>query len=216
MIEVMDDVEIGWKSRGYLPHLELGQRAQFLTWRLDDSVAAELVQRWREEIARALEDESDRTRELHRRLERYLDEGHGSCVLRQTLVAMVVQDALIFHHERLYTLHEWVVMPNHVHVLLTPNRGARLARIVHANKSFTSKEIQRLLGGEGRLWQPEYYDRFIRDDEHFYRVGKYIRWNPVKARLCADPKHWPYSSASYVARARLEGVGDSRARRPEA
>lgn len=197
------DEPTGWRSRGYLPHLDIEGAAQFLTWRLDDSVPAELVQRWGEEIAREFPEEPERKRELYRRLEGYLDEGYGSCVLRNPVAAIVVQDALIFHHDALYQLHDWVVMPNHVHVLLTPERGVPLKRIMHANKSFTSKEIQRLLGGSGRLWQPEYFDRFIRDAEHFGRVSHYIKWNPVKARLCTDPSHFPYSSANYVAAKRL-------------
>ena len=52
------------------------------------------------------------------------------------------------------------------------------------------------IGGQGRLWQPDYFDRLIRDQEHFEKVAKYITWNPVKAGLCNDPALWPHSSGN--------------------
>jgi REP element-mobilizing transposase RayT len=66
-----------------------------------------------------------------------------------------------------YRLLAWVVMPNHVHVLIETMTGHTLAAVLHSWKSYTAKEANRLLGRTGDFWQPEYFDRFIRDDRHF-------------------------------------------------
>ncbi len=92
-------------------------------------------------------------------------------------------------------LHAWVVMPNHVHVLLTPLENVTLEEILRTQKSISSTRINKLLGKQGRLWQPDYFDRLIRDEKHFNGVVHYIEWNPVKAGLCVDPADWTWSSA---------------------
>lgn len=86
-------------------------------------------------------------------------------------------------------------MPNHVHTLITPLTGYRISRIVQSIKGFSAKKIIRLFGGGDRVWQPDYYDRMIRNEDHFMRVVKYIEWNPVKAKLCFDPGGWVHGSA---------------------
>ena len=107
-------------------------------------------------------------------------------------------------------------MPNHVHALLTPEPSVSLAGAMHRIKGASSREINRLFGRSGRLWQPESLDRWIRDETHFEGVRRYIEWNPVKAKLCRDPKLWPWSSANDAARARLEGLPQAKACEPSA
>ena len=109
-----------------------------------------------------------------------------------------MQDAILLGNGRQYVLHGWVVMPTHVHTLLTPI-DTSLSRIMQSIKGYSSKEIQKKIGGPQTLWQPEYFDWWIRDEKLFSRVLSYIEWNPVKAHLCEDPKHWPYSSANEFA-----------------
>ncbi|WDE95522.1 hypothetical protein PQO03_07295 [Lentisphaera profundi] len=80
--------------------------------------------------------------------------------------------------------------------------------MVHSWKSYTAHEIRKLLSenkaGEtpalpgGKLWQEEYWDRFIRDERHFINTIEYIHQNPVKARLCNELTTWPWSSAYKV------------------
>jgi REP element-mobilizing transposase RayT len=86
-------------------------------------------------------------------------------------------------------------MPNHVHVLFAPIAGNRLADIVHAWKSWTAKAINRHRGVSGPVWQREYFDRFIRDEEHFAAALAYVEDNPVKAGLAAEPADWRFGSA---------------------
>jgi len=193
----------GWRSRGYLPHIEAGSTPQFLTWRLSDSLPKEAIDRWQQELE-SLPD-SERKEEMLHRIERFLDEGNGSCILRNPIAAEIVQGALFFHHGKQYELMSWVVMPNHCHVLLAPKEGFPLSKIMHSQKSFTVHEINKALSRQGELWQAEYYDEVREDDEEIERTRLYIEWNPVKAGLCTDPLLWPYSSANPVARRRLGG-----------
>jgi putative DNA methylase len=109
----------------------------------------------------------------------------------------MVQDSLLFFDGERYKLSAWVVMPNHVHSLLTPSAGQQMSRILHSLKSYTANEANKILNSGGRFWQPESFDRYIRDSAHFVSVVKYIENNPVKARLCAQPQDWPYSSAHF-------------------
>lgn len=200
----------GRYSRGYLPHFEEQNAVQFLTWRLNDAVPASVVTAMRESLAHL--PENDLKRELRIRVEAFSDGGHGQCVLRNSLNARVVQETLFANHGILYDLKGWVVMPNHVHVLLAPQPDVPLKRIVQSLKGSSAVQINRALGRTGRIWQPDYFDRYIRDSDHFYRTLKYIEWNPVKAKLCQDPALWPWSSANENARARLEFLYRSRTR----
>ena len=184
----------GWHSRGYLPHFDGGERAQFITFRLHDSLPREVLLRWKEELK--LEQSAESQSIMRRRVEAYLDQGHGDCYLRNRAVADMVQDALLFHDETKYRLWAWVIMPNHVHILCTPCAGQSLARIMHSLKSFTSSEANKMLNRSGRFWQKEYFDRYIRNTRQFVRTVAYIENNPVKANLCAKPEDWPFSSAS--------------------
>jgi len=93
-----------------------------------------------------------------------------------------------------YDLGSWVVMPNHVHVLLCPQ--VELPRVVRGIKVASAKEANRLLGRTGSFWGRDYSDRWVRDSAEEHRVVRYIENNPVKAGLCRDATAWPFSSAN--------------------
>jgi len=184
---------LGWHSRGYLPHFDGGELAQFITFRLHDSLPRELLIRWKEELK--LEKSAVAESFMRRRVEAYLDQGHGRCCLGDFKIAGMVQDALLFHDQKKYRLIAWVVMPNHVHLLCTPSAGHSLAEIMHSIKSFTSSEANKMLNQTGRFWQKEYFDRYIRNAKEYAKTIAYIENNPVKASLCDKPEDWPFSSA---------------------
>lgn len=151
---------------------------------------------------------------MHRLLEAFLDTGCGECHLRDPRVATLVEGALLFFDGARYALHAWVVMPNHVHVLFTPANGWSLSDVVGSWKSFTSKEANKFLGRAGRFWQPDYFDRYVRNEQHFLRVVEYIEFNPVKAGLCEWPTDWSLGSARLACDAQAAGTaalhGDNR------
>ncbi len=88
-------------------------------------------------------------------------------------------------------------MPNHVHVLIRQNTESSLGKIIRSWKGSSARRINQILGREGPLWASDYFDRAIRDEEHFWNSVSYIHSNPVKASLVTDPKDWPYSSLGH-------------------
>lgn len=184
----------GWHSRGYLPHFDGGEIPQSVTFRLADSFPKKCLDAWRDELTHLPEKEA--SAERRRRIETYLDMGAGKAWLRDPRIARLVQKALLHFDGERYRLHAWVIMPNHVHVLLTPHKGRSLSDILHSWKSYTTKEANHILGRSGDLWQEEYFDRYIRDELHFAATVEYIESNPVRAHLCTMNEEWEFGSAA--------------------
>lgn len=175
-----------------MPHIHADCATQFITFRLEDSLPASIIADWKRELVS--KPGREQKKEMYSRIEKYLDQGHGSLLLQNPRAGKIVNEAIIFYDGKKYVLHAWCVMPNHVHMLVTLLSGITLTDIVRPLKSYTSKHIHDALGGSGRLWQPDFFDRLIRDGEHFEKVARYIEWNPVKAGLCDDPALWPFTS----------------------
>lgn len=95
-----------------------------------------------------------------------------------------------------YLLHEFVLMPNHLHLLLTPQSNASLERVMQLIKGGSSHEIHKQRGNRMQIWQPGFYDWTVRDEKDCQAKVEYIRLNPVRAGLIEKPEDWPYSSAS--------------------
>jgi hypothetical protein len=114
-----------------------------------------------------------------------LDECHGSCVLQDPAIAWEVAASLEHFHGTRELTGDFVVMPNHVHVLLTPMDGFELEDIIHSIKSYTANKINRILKQTGQFWQKESYDHIVRNVEQLHAYRAYIGSNPSKARLAA-------------------------------
>lgn len=179
------------KHKINLPHWQQEDTYVFVTWRLADSLPESVVAKilhqrkdW-EDIHPKPWDE-DALKEYNRlftaRFEIILDDCHGSCCLRQPFIAKIVSDALLYFNEERYVLDSFVVMPNHVHVLFYAEKGFRLEDIIHTWKRFTAREINKVIGRAGVLWQAEYWDRLIRSQKHLDWTRKYIQKNPEKLR----------------------------------
>ncbi len=178
----------GWYTRGYLPHYDQPGTLQMVTFRLADALPAARRREW--EALFAVED----GREQRTRIEAYLDRGLGACHLRDPRVAASVEAVLLYGDGRHYRLAAWVVMPNHVHALVEL-WTLPLGRLIQAWKGTSARDANRLLGRPGTFWQTEYWDRYLRDEEHFRKAQRYIEGNPVKAHLARRPEDWPFSSA---------------------
>jgi len=209
----------GWHSRGYLPHFDHPDLVQFISFRLRDSVPAEVIQAWRADLHLSKQcDPSDpRVVELRDRITKFEDEGHGDCILKDPRIAALVQDALHHFDGDRYRLLAWCVMPNHVHVLIETREGWPLGDIIHSWKSFTAKRANRILDRSGPFWMEEYFDRFIRNQKHYVSRVEYIEQNPVHAGLCAEPEQWRFSSAFPTQASCYNGAsaGGTRASRPQ-
>lgn len=187
----------GWHSRGYLPHFDGGSISQSVTFRLFDSLPKPVLERWSHELEPNSSEES--ALEMRKRIAAYLDQGHGSCYLKEPGIAKLIQDAILFFDTEKYLLSAWVVMPNHVHLVTTPLPGKRLSSIMQSLKSFTANEANRVLKRTGMFWMPDYYDRYIRNRRHLVAAIDYVENNPVKAGLCGRPEDWKFSSAWFRA-----------------
>jgi REP element-mobilizing transposase RayT len=142
-------------------------------------------------------EERERELERRRRIEDYLDKGTGAAWLKHRDVAHLIQDTLLFFDGERYRLSAWVVMPNHVHALLRLEFGNTLSEILHSWKSYSSNQANKLLQRKGEFWQEDYFDRYIRNAEHYQRALGYIEHNPVKAGLCPTKYDWEFSSARW-------------------
>ena len=188
----------GWHSRGYLPHFDSNEVIQHVTFHLADSLPKEVVAQLVVEIQQL--DSEHQKIEKRRLLEALVDAGHGACWLRRPDCAQVVQDALLHFDGDRYRIIAWVVMPNHVHALFQTVDGWSMNSVVGSWKTFTANAIGRIVRHSDtplpHVCHPEFWDRFIRDQNHFASALDYIHNNPVKAGLAAHPEDWPWSSAS--------------------
>jgi putative DNA methylase len=129
-------------------------------------------------------------------LDRLLDHARcGPAFLRQPEIAETVLTSIQYGVEiGHYVLHAWVIMPNHVHLLLTPKVSA--SKLLGSLKAATAKRANLLLQRTGRpFWQDESYDHLVRNDEEFRRIWRYVESNPVTAGLAARPEEYAWSSA---------------------
>lgn len=175
-----------------LPHWQQGAVLYFLTWRLADSIPREKLDVWHEEKEIWLRlhpkpwdkpTEGAYLQQFTKRIEEWLDAGEGSCVLRDPENAKIVADALLFFDGQRCDLSAFVVMPNHVHALVRLRSPTRLEELVKSWKGYTARQINQRLGIKGKLWQEEYWDRLVRDEEHWRKCLRYICRNPERAGL---------------------------------
>ena len=155
------------KWRGNLPHIYKEGCTYFVTFSLIDAVPERLRKR---------------------RLQ-------GSCILRDSRAASIVENALLHFQGERYSLSAWSVMPNHVHAVVTPFADQNLSKILHSWKSFSAHEINKALGRNGSVWEKESFDHLVRNQGGFERFVRYTESNPVVAGLCEKPDLWPFGSA---------------------
>jgi putative transposase len=175
-----------------LPHWQQEGAVYSVTFRLADAVPHQLRTQWeceREAWLRAHPEpwNKETEREYHVRfsgaIERWLDAGHGSCILRRRDCAAIVAMVLRYFDGKRAVIISSVVMPNHVHALFVQNADWPLEKVLRSWKSFGSRKINSLLSRDGTLWQRDYFDRLVRDAKHFASCVRYIRRNPAKAGL---------------------------------
>jgi putative transposase len=204
--------------RRNLPHWQPPGAAIFLTYQLEGSLPRSARERLaatrtllEREAARADEDNDQRkarhNKKLFAMLDRILDKAEsGPLWLKDPRIADIVESALLHRYSDLYTLWSYVVMVNHVHVLLRPKPTidsssddptySPLKDITKRLKGYTALEANRLLNRTGKtFWQQESFDHWVRDEGEFYRIVAYIENNPVKAGLVSSPEEWRWSSA---------------------
>lgn len=190
-------------TRGRLPHWDQTHSTYFITWRTADSIPRDVWLRWREDRDRLLlahdinpsardwridvemldESARDDFRQFARALENQLDDCHGECVLKDPVVARHVVEALHHFDGSRYVLGDYVVMPNHVHLLVGGLARQAMLKQVESWKRWTAIGINQSLQRSGRFWQDESFDHLVRNEASFEKFRAYIARNPVMAGL---------------------------------
>jgi REP element-mobilizing transposase RayT len=169
--------------RRKMPHWLQSERLCFVTFRLADSIPRDRVAALRSQRESWLRiNQPPYTEgqwiEYHKlfseRVNRWLDECTGSCLLADERCAAFVADAMSYFAGTRYRLDHWVIMPNHVHVLVLPMEAYDLMGILQSWKSFTAKQINKLVGRDGALWQSESFDYIVRSPVQLEKFRNYI------------------------------------------
>ena len=209
--------EVRIYQHGVLPHWRQADCTYFVSFRQDDALPASVLREieyerqqwlkhrridsndpvWKFSFAKlSFEEQRIYERLVGTRINEHLDVGYGSCGLRRKEIGRIVAKSLDhFHGQRVLT-GDFVIMPDHVHVLLRPLPGFELEEILHSIKSYTANEINRVLEGDGTFWQRQSYDHIVRDYDQLEAFQKYIVANPKKANLSGG--ECIYASATYV------------------
>jgi len=170
----------------HLPHWQPEGTALFVTWRLYGSLPGSI------EILK-----SQSAGRQFVAFDRELDKAAtGPHWLADDDVARCVVDALLYGEKelKLYRLRAWVLIVNHVHILIYPD--ARLPRITKVIKNYSARRANLILGRTGQpFWQDESYDRWVRSPDELEKVVRYIEANPLAAGLVSRPEDWRWSSA---------------------
>lgn len=184
--------EVHQSLRKNLPHWSQSGCTYFVTFRLADSIARSRIDEYQalrenwdshhhSPYSQKEQEQCDRL--FSNQVNAWLDEGAGSCILRRPEISKIVADTLGHFNSKRYELGEWVIMPNHVHALVTPLPGFELKSILHSWKSYSAHQINKHLRTNGTVWKKESYDHIVRDHEEFIRIRDYIHNNPSAAGI---------------------------------
>jgi REP element-mobilizing transposase RayT len=186
--------------RRRLPHVYETEQPVFLTWRLRGSLPQHRPSRGGPLPSG----------QAFATLDSLLDEAQtGARYLCQPAIADLVVEALRYNANilRHYELHAFVVMPNHVHALVTA--AIPLPKLTKSLKGITAKRANAVLGLTGRpFWQQESYDQVVRNKEEFEKISSYIEEHPVRAGLVEDAAEYRWSSARRATRGSQTVEGD--------
>jgi REP element-mobilizing transposase RayT len=192
------------RSERNLPHWFQPGDATFITFRTADSLPRAVLSRWHAEqkdwlqrhglptgVVSSVAEEPDLPPSLHKAFRRYreerwhwhLDRWHGECLLREPDLAAIVGSALRHFDGDRYDLDSFVVMPNHVHVLVQFCGLTDCRRQCASWLRYSAGQINKQRGRSGQFWQSEPFDHLVRSEEQFRYLQSYIEQNPAKARL---------------------------------
>jgi putative transposase len=136
---------------------------------------------------------------------RYLNEGYpyflttnvknGRPIFIDDAPCRIITECITFLRKNMgQKVHAFVIMPNHVHLIATPNEKSNVSSFMHSFKLHTSHQLGKLLSVEGGIWQARFYERTLRDFSDSEDTFRYIHENPVKSGLVARPEEYRWSS----------------------
>lgn len=174
----------------------------YITLRLPDALPRAIMEAWHDDVdrrihilsdmkGRALQPEEERTliQRTIGRIERFLDSGRGTCLLSDERAAGLVESVLWAGDHDRYHLHAWCVMPNHVHVLVTPFPKVKLEEILQEWKTESTRWVNQELRRSGALWHPDVIDHPIGHPADFTRLCSAVSENALRAGF----HDWPFA-----------------------
>lgn len=199
----LDVTKTVYESENLVPHKDQLDKVQMVTFRLADSLPLEKTAQLRSEIEAFKEKHpkpwTPQVTDLYHRMvgdksEYWLQQGFGSCIMADSEIRKIVEDAIMFFNEDRYYMHAYVIMPNHVHLLLT--NFIDMESIMKSMKQYAAGIINQRLHKRGKVWMRSYFDRFVRSEATYGYYWKYIKNNPLGLRqgtytLWMDPESTP-------------------------
>ena len=174
-------------ERGFLPHWTQNGKLVFVTFRLADSLPQSRIRELSDIKRRFLEKHplpwADEVKIEFRKIigpleSRLLDLGYGSCILAEPTVRSIVSGTLKYNDGKKYEILAYVIMPNHVHLLLRLADGVSINSVMQSIKGYSARIINRTTGHTGSVWMSEYFDKIIRGERHLSATIDYILRNP--------------------------------------
>jgi type I restriction enzyme R subunit len=192
------------------PHWSQAGTVVFITFRTHDSIPGEVVERWDREkqqwlrqrgwdagkhwsvIFRELSDtdKAEFQKKFNRCREAFLDSCHGRCLLKRTELSKIVADALLHFDGQRYRMGDFVVMPNHVHLLAVFANAEAMKEQCDSWLHYTAFRINQVIDDKGKFWQQEPFDHLVRSPEQYEYLRGYIADNPYKAGLTPGEYHY--------------------------
>ena len=185
------------------PHWSQAGTVVFITFRTHDSIPREVVERWEKEKqdwlrhhdldARAHwslivptlpgKDQADFYKTFNRTREAFLDTCHGGCLLKRQELAKIVADSLMHFDLQRYRMGDFVVMPNHVHLLAVFSSAEAMKEQCDSWLHYTAFRINQVISEKGKFWQQEPFDHLVRNPDQYEYLRQYIAVNPKKTGL---------------------------------
>lgn len=123
-------------------------------------------------------------------------------ILRREKIFSVPENAKLFldvlqQQRQRYgiAIHEYVIMPDHYHAILTPPQKYTVSDTLHHIHGIYAMLYNRKVGRNGKLFQPHFWNHLIMHNADYEAKAKYIHMNPVRAKLVRNPVDYPWSSA---------------------
>lgn len=173
------------KYTNILPHWFQPEKTQFVTFRLSDSLPQTKLDEIRDAKEAFLrqfpkpwthETNMKYNKEIGYKADYWLDQGIGSCLLREPEIREIVSSSILHFQDLRYHIHDFVIMPNHVHIEITP--FIDIDEIMHSIRSYSAKKINILIHRTGQFWQKSNFDRIERSQQSFEYHRRYIHENP--------------------------------------
>ena len=189
-----------WATR--LPHWHQDYKYVFVTFRLVDSIPQEKIILFKEEKELWLKKHpkpwSDEVAKEYKirfslKIDKWLDNNYGNCILADAQNRKIVEDALFFFNDKRYHLKAFVVMPNHVHILMQLFNNFHIDSILKSIKSYTAKKINHVMNRNGRIWQAESFDYERRWCDLRNQERSYLRATRSLRLLSCWPHSWQVS-----------------------